>query len=151
MRSLVLVEVDTVEHENEIIHEKSKFKSKRRKIEIRKAKFKELWKYVEELTVVKRLDSDDHNDDSNEDDDGLAEIVEEDAIEKVEEVKFRTSTSTTTTPVTTTSTLATTTATAATTTTTTTTATPTHRAPTELNESQKERKSRKRFSKILFF
>ena len=149
MRSLVLVEVDTVEHENEIIHEKSKFKSKRRKIEIRKAKFKELWKYVEELTVVKRLDSDDHNDDSNEDDDGLAEIVEEDAIEKVEEVKFRPSTSTTTTtPGTTTSTLATTTATAATTTTATTT---THRAPTELNESQKERKSRKRFSKILFF
>ena len=148
MRSLVLVEVDTVEHENEIIHEKSKFKSKRRKIEIRKAKFKELWKYVEELTVVKRLDSDGHNDDSNEDDDGLAEIDEEDAIEKVEEVKFRPSTSTTTTtPGTTTSTLATTTATAATTT----TATTTHRAPTELNESQKERKSRKRFSKILFF
>jgi hypothetical protein len=81
-----------MEHENEIIQEKSKFKSRRKKVEIRKAKFKELWKYVEELTVVKRLDGVNGNNnntgDSGTGDDDIADIVEEEATENLE-VMFR--------------------------------------------------------------
>ena len=32
---------------------------KKKRIAIRKAKYKELWKFVEELTVVKRLETND--------------------------------------------------------------------------------------------
>ena len=70
MKSIVLVELDTVEHENAVIKGKSDF-ARKKKIEIRKAKYKELWKYVEELTVVKRLD---HHDKGEGD---AGEVIEE--------------------------------------------------------------------------
>jgi hypothetical protein len=55
LKSLVLVELDTMEHENEVMEGRANL-IKKKKIAIRKAKYRELWKYVEELTVVKRLE-----------------------------------------------------------------------------------------------
>ena len=158
LRSLVLVEVDTVEHENEIILEKSKFKSKRRKVEIRKAKFKELWKYVEELTVVKRLDDNNNDDggvDGSDDDDNAVEIVGDDTTTEKLKPMFKSTTATTTT----TTIPPTTAATAATTPATTkkpavTTATTRTTAASEQKESQSQPRKLKqtgRWSKILFF
>ena len=56
LKSLVLVELDTMDHENQVIEGRDNI-VKKRKIEVRKARYKELWKYIEELTLVKRLAS----------------------------------------------------------------------------------------------
>ena len=147
-RSLVLVEVDTIEHENEIILRKSKLKSNRSNFEIRKAKFRELWKYIEELSVWQRMDnsSNTNNDGSIGDGDGV--VVGSDGVDTTtEKLKplFK-STTTTTTSRTTTTTEATTTPSVATTVATT--------AGSEQKESQSQPRKLKhlgRWSKILFF
>ena len=147
-RSLVLVEVDTIEHENEIILRKSKLKSNRSNFEIRKAKFRELWNYIEELSVWQRMDisSNTNNDGSIGDGDGV--VVGSDGVDTTtEKLKplFK-STTTTTTSRTTTTTEATTTPSVATTVATT--------AGSEQKESQSQPRKLKhlgRWSKILFF
>jgi hypothetical protein len=58
-KSIVIVEMDTMEHEDTILKQKNDIRREKNpnldKLGIRRAKYKELWKLVEELTVVKRV------------------------------------------------------------------------------------------------
>jgi hypothetical protein len=74
-----------MEHENEVMEGRANL-IKKKKIAIRKAKYRELWKYVEELTVVKRLEDNKQsensttsliNEDSNEINKDSNEVVED--------------------------------------------------------------------------
>jgi hypothetical protein len=77
LKSLVLVELDTMEHENEVMEGRANL-IKKKKIAIRKAKYRELWKYVEELTVVKRLEDNKQLENST-------SVIDEDSNEVVED------------------------------------------------------------------
>jgi hypothetical protein len=77
LKSLVLVELDTMEHENEVMEGRANL-IKKKKIAIRKAKYRELWKYVEELTVVKRLEDNKQSENST-------SVINEETNEVVED------------------------------------------------------------------
>ena len=78
LKSLVLVELDTMEHENEVMEGRANL-IKKKKIAIRKAKYRELWKYVEELTVVKRLE------DNKQSENSTTSLINKDSNEVVED------------------------------------------------------------------
>ena len=60
-----MVEMDTMENEEKVLKKKIDIRNQNPELDhvgIRKAKYKELWKMVEELTVVKRVVNSGQND-----------------------------------------------------------------------------------------
>ncbi len=70
-RSIVLVEMDTISHRKEVIDHKDDLRSKTRssllQVGIRRARYKELWKFVRQLMVVKELEENEATEEETQD------------------------------------------------------------------------------------